>query len=149
MSEATAPSLYPLMHFQDPLAAIDFLERAFGFERMVVVPHPERDVQHAELALGNSVFMIGGDDDDPRLPTRPGTGWVYVAVDDVDAHCRRARGAGAEILTEPFESEHGFRGYTALDPEGNQWHFGTHRPVANAAPPPAATDSNDHRNQRS
>jgi uncharacterized glyoxalase superfamily protein PhnB len=131
---ADGPSLYPLMHYRDPLAAIDFLERAFGFERMVVVPHPDRDVQHAELAFGTSVFMIGGDDDDPRLESRPGQGWVYVAVDDIDGHCEVARREGAEIITEPFESEHGFRGYTALDPEGNQWHFGNHRPVTPAAP---------------
>ena len=125
---ATGPSLYPLLHYKDAPAAMDFLERAFGFERRVVVPHPDGTVQHAELALGHSVLMIGGDRDDPRLGSRPGQGWIYVAVDDVDAHCDTARREGAEILAEPADSEHGFRGYTALDPEGNQWHFGTHRP---------------------
>lgn len=123
-----APALYPLMHYRDGHAAIDFLERAFGLRRLVVVPHADGAVQHAELALGQSIFMIGGDRDDPRLESRPGTGWIYVAVDDVDEHFERARREGAEVLRGPADSEHGFRGYTALDLEGNQWHFGSHRP---------------------
>lgn len=132
-----APSLYPLMHYKDGHAAMDFLERAFGFRRLAVVPHADGSVQHAELAFGQSVFMIGGDRDDPRLESRIGQGWIYVAIGDIDAHCERARGEGAEIITEPFESEHGFLGYTALDPEGNQWHFGTHRPTPDGATDPA------------
>jgi uncharacterized glyoxalase superfamily protein PhnB len=126
---SAGPSLYPLLHYRDAFAAMDFLEHAFGFQRLSVVPRADGGVQHAELALDQSILMIGGDDDDPRLPDRPGRGWIYVAVDDVHGHCETARRHGAQIITEPFDSEHGFRGYTALDPEGNQWHFGSHRPV--------------------
>ena len=58
-----------------------------------------------------------------------GHGWVYVMVADVDAHCARARGAGAQILGDPHGSPDGtFRGYSARDPEGNLWSFGTDRP---------------------
>jgi predicted enzyme related to lactoylglutathione lyase len=49
--------------------------------------------------------MLGSDRDDPRLGRRAGKGWIYVAVPDTDAHCRRARDAGAEILTEPFDTD--------------------------------------------
>jgi uncharacterized glyoxalase superfamily protein PhnB len=81
--------------------------------------------------------MIGEDRDDPRCQSWPSQGWIYVAVDDIDAHCRRARTQGAQIITEPFDTEYGFRGYAALDPEGNRWHFGTHRPVAQAPSSPS------------
>jgi uncharacterized glyoxalase superfamily protein PhnB len=48
----------------------------------------------------------------------------YVEVGDVDAHCERARAAGAAILREPEEPGIGARIYTAEDPEGHRWMFG-------------------------
>ena len=128
-----APSLYPLMRFTDAPAAIDFLERAFGFKRREVIANPDGTVAHAELALGASILMLGSDRDDPRLGRRAGAGWIYAAVPDADAHCQTARQQGAEIIAEPYDTDYGSRDYTALDPEGNQWHFGTYQPAADAS----------------
>jgi uncharacterized glyoxalase superfamily protein PhnB len=51
-----------------------------------------------------------------------------VAVDDVDAHYRRAKAAGAEVLNEPHDALGGTqRGYSARELEGNLWSFGTDR----------------------
>jgi uncharacterized glyoxalase superfamily protein PhnB len=127
---AEPPTLYPLMRFTDAPAAIEFLERAFGFTRREVIANPDGTIAHAELMLGPSILMLGSDRDDPRLGRRAGTGWIYVAVADPDAHCERARRAGAQIVTAPFDTDYGSRDYAALDPEGNQWHFGTYQPVA-------------------
>jgi uncharacterized glyoxalase superfamily protein PhnB len=44
-------------------------------------------------------------------------------VDDVDGHCARARGAGAQVQGDPRDMPYGVRTYGALDPEGNQWWF--------------------------
>ncbi len=128
----TAPTLYPTLRYTDAHGAIEFLERAFGFRRRVVYDGPDGTVAHAELAYGPSILMLGSDRDDPRVGRRAGTGWLYVAVDDADEHCRGAREAGAEIIAEPYDTDYGSRDYTALDPEGNQWHFGTYRPPAEA-----------------
>jgi uncharacterized glyoxalase superfamily protein PhnB len=133
-----APTLYPAMRFDDAPAAIDFLERAFGFVRREVHANPDGTIAHAELTLGPSILMLGSDRDDPRLGRRAGTGWLYVAVDDADEHCRRAREAGAEIIREPFDTDYGSRDYTALDLERNEWHFGTYRPAADTAAPASA-----------
>ena len=46
---------------------------------------------------------------------------TVVYVDDVDAHCRHARAAGAKIEREPQDQDYGVREYTARDREGNQW----------------------------
>ncbi len=135
----TEPTLYPLMRFTEAPAAIDFLERAFGFRRREVIENPDGTIAHAELSLGPSILMLGSDRDDPRLGRRAGKGWIYVAVDDADEHCRRARQEGAEIVTEPFDTDYGSRDYTALDPEGNQWHFGTYRPPVEEAGGSSAT----------
>ncbi|MGH8249191.1 MAG: VOC family protein [Steroidobacteraceae bacterium] len=42
---------------------------------------------------------------------------------DVDAHCERARKAGAVIQMEPTTQFYGDRTYRAVDPEGHIWSF--------------------------
>ncbi len=51
---------------------------------------------------------------------------VYLFVDDVDAHCARARKAGAQVVLEPTDTHWGDRLYCADDPEGQFWTFATH-----------------------
>ena len=53
---------------------------------------------------------------------------LCVYVDDVDAHCERARAAGAKIIREPKTTDYGDkywtdRSYGAVDPEGHLWWF--------------------------
>jgi uncharacterized glyoxalase superfamily protein PhnB len=123
-----APTLYPSMRYRDAPAAISFLESSFGFERREVIANEDGTIAHAELALGPSILMLGSDRDDPLVGSRAGLGWIYVAVDDADAHHDRARRAGAQIVIELHDTEYGSRDYAARDPEGNLWHFGTYRP---------------------
>jgi uncharacterized glyoxalase superfamily protein PhnB len=128
-----APTLYPTMRFTDAPAAISFLENAFGFRRLHVYENPDGTVAHAELAFGPSILMLGSDRDDRLRGRKAGQGWMYVAVDDADAACERARAGGAEIVAEPYDTEYGSRDFTARDPEGNVWSFGTYRPAPDAA----------------
>jgi uncharacterized glyoxalase superfamily protein PhnB len=51
-----------------------------------------------------------------------------IYVDDVDAHCARARAVGAIIADEPSVHDYGEeywsdRSYGALDPERHLWWF--------------------------
>ncbi|WP_348527545.1 MULTISPECIES: VOC family protein [unclassified Mesorhizobium] len=49
---------------------------------------------------------------------------VYVRLQqDIDAHCEKARAAGAEIVEEPADHFYGERQYRARDPEGHVWTF--------------------------
>ncbi len=136
-----APTLYPSLSYRDASRAIQFLQDAFGFQKRVVYPNNDGSIAHAELSLGPSVLMLGTDREDPLRGTRAGKGWLYVAVDDADAHCARARAAGATIVTELHDTDYGSRDYAARDPEGNLWNFGTYRPAAGAAETPASTAS--------
>jgi uncharacterized glyoxalase superfamily protein PhnB len=129
----TTATMHPFARYEDAHGAIDWLERAFGFERRSVTPSEDGGVMHAELGVGESVFMIGsagGTDIGVQPPQRLGaaTAGVYVVVEDVDAHCDRARGAGAEIVREPEDTPYGSREYMARDPEGHPWSFGTYVP---------------------
>ena len=48
---------------------------------------------------------------------------------DPDAHHERAVAAGAQIVRELTDQPYGAREYTARDPEGHVWSFGTYRPA--------------------
>ena len=52
-------------------------------------------------------------------------GGMVVHVDDVDAHCERARAAGADITSEPRDQDYGQREYAVRDPEGHSWWIAT------------------------
>jgi uncharacterized glyoxalase superfamily protein PhnB len=131
-AQTSATILIPTLIYDDAPAAIDFLCRAFGFEKRLVVPAPDGGVMHSELSLGPGVIMVGSPK--PALGYRsPRTlggvhGGVCVHVADVDAHCARARAAGAEIVKEPKDEEYGARGYQARDPEGHSWYFSDYVP---------------------
>ncbi|MGC4749348.1 VOC family protein [Micromonospora sp. DT201] len=120
-------TVYPVFRYPDPRSAIDWLCSAFGFQAHAVHEAPDGSVAHAELVLDTGMIMLGGRADaTPRLIHDDPQD--YVAVPDVDAHCARARAAGAEITQEPFDTDYGSRDYAARDLDGNVWTFGTYRP---------------------
>jgi uncharacterized glyoxalase superfamily protein PhnB len=132
-TQVGAATMHPFARYDDAHAAIDWLERAFGLERRSVTESRTGEVVHAELGLGGSVFMLGaagGTDIGVQPAKRVGTatGGVYVVIEDVDAHCERARAAGAEIVREPEDTPYGSREYLARDLEGHPWSFGTYVP---------------------
>lgn len=133
MTGTEAPNIFPFLRYAQAPAAIEWLERAFGFRRGLVVPNPDGTIAHAEIHLGPGVVMLGSareDDLNMRVPADLGAvnQGIYAFVPDVDAHCARALAAGAQILRPPADTSYGSREYVARDPEGNLWSFGTYRP---------------------
>ena len=122
------PTVFPSLVYDDTNAALGFLTAAFGAKRHAAYGG-DGTIQHAELRFGNGIVMFGSSQPDAPA-TRGGGGGIYVVVIDPDAHCARAREAGAEILREPFDTDYGSRDYSAKDPEGNVWHFGTYQSFA-------------------
>lgn len=127
-------ALYPSLSYDDAPSAIDFLVRAFGFERRFVAPGPDGTVAHAELSFGSGVVFVATSKPERRWlsPRKVGavTQSLSVRVADPDAHYARAKAAGANIVRALEDEEHGSRGYLVEDPEGHQWYFGTYRPGA-------------------
>lgn len=133
--------LIPNLRYDDAPAAIDFLCAAFGFERHAVFANADDPslIDHAQLRYGGSLLMLSSaiaSDWATRAPLRTvkqaggNTQTLYLIVDDVDAHCARARAAGAAIFVEPHDPGYGGRVYGAHDPEGNAWSFGSYDPLA-------------------
>ncbi|MGW8061356.1 VOC family protein [Streptomyces ziwulingensis] len=125
------PSVYPTLLYADAGAAVRQLTRAFGFIELAVYEGEDGSVVHAELAQGNGAVMLGskgtGSRFDEAMKNAGPTG-IYVVVEDVDAHHRRAVEHGADILMPPTDQEYGSRDYMARDLEGNVWSFGTYAP---------------------
>jgi uncharacterized glyoxalase superfamily protein PhnB len=134
-----AQRIVPFIGYEDAAAAIEWLERAFGFREKRDQRYEEGGtITHAELELDGAAIYLST----PAGYASPRTlraeseaarraydnPWVidglFVEVDDVEAHFERAREAGATILREPEEPGIGFRIYSAEDPEGHRWMFG-------------------------
>ncbi len=137
IAKTTTATVIPALQYRDAPAAIEFLCRAFGFERKAVYEGEGGSIAHAELTLGNGMIMLGSINDGEygRLLVRPHeaggvTMSVYCIVEDPDAHCACARAAGAEITREPVTQDYGGRDYTCKDTEGHVWTFGTYDPWA-------------------
>ena len=122
------PRVTPYLYYQDVAAALRFLADAFGFREKLRMPGPDGKIVHAEMTLGDGLVMMGCPGADYRNPKRLGqtTQSLYVYVDDVDAHCARAKKAGAKIINEPEDQFYGDRRYGAEDAEGHHWFFATH-----------------------
>ena len=128
-------SVIPTLRYVDAPAAIRFLAEAFGFEASLVVEGEGGLIDHAQLVHGTGMVMLGSARDNEYGSfvggsERPFRSSVYVVVEDVHAHVAQARGAGAEILMGPEEQEYGGSDYSARDPEGNIWSFGSYDPWA-------------------
>jgi len=138
------PPISPLLFYRDARAALDFLQRAFGFETRMVVDDGQGGVIHSEsVFLGHVVMVCGPPPGTYASPLDLGgrrTGSVHVQVPDgLDALFEQARAAGATIEREPADQPYGDRVFTCLDPEGHSWSFGQTLKALSAEEMAAAT----------
>lgn len=133
----TTATIIPSLRYRDAPAAIDWLCRAFGFEKNAVYADEKGIVQHAQLVFGNGMVMLGsvanagawgGRIAQPDEIGGRETQCPCVIVADCDAHYARARAAGAVIVDELERKEYGGAGYSCRDPEGHLWWFGSYDP---------------------
>ena len=123
-------SVWPSVRCRDTRVLIDFLVAAFGFEEQFSVPGEDgKGIIHAQIRWpGGGGVMLGdaevGDAFHLALPFGPVS--IYVVTDQPDALHDRAVAAGATIVTGLRDEEYGSRGFSATDPEGNLWSFGTY-----------------------
>ncbi len=135
MTDDLVPNIFPAIRYRDADAAIAFLKDAFGAEEKALYRGENGAVAHGELRLGAGLIMVGQYPDEGWMagdPPRPSSGTVsiYVVITDPDRHAAAARAAGANIVRELEDMDYGSREYSARDPEGNLWSFGTYDPYA-------------------
>jgi uncharacterized glyoxalase superfamily protein PhnB len=136
LAKNTKATVIPCLRYRDAAAAIEWLCRAFGFEKQLVVPNKDGTIAHAQLSFGNGMIMLGSvvASEFGRLMKQPDeiggaeTQPPYVIVSDADTLYARAKAAGAKIVLDIKDEDYGGRGFTCRDPEGHVWNFGTYDP---------------------
>ncbi len=119
--------------YRDAPAALEWLERAFGFETTMAIDPPpgQPTMGHYEMDCGVGRIMIGSEwTDSARSPASVGgvnTQSLHIGLaEGIDAHCERARAAGATIVQEPEDQFYGDRTYRVADLDGHVWTFSQH-----------------------
>jgi uncharacterized glyoxalase superfamily protein PhnB len=141
-AKACPSTVVPSLRYRDALAAIDWLIRAFGFEKQAVYLGPDSTtVMHAQLTFGNGMVMLGsvareGDNENEynKLMVQPDevggreTKGIYLIVNDADQVHATAKAAGAEMVLDIRDMDYGGRAFTCRDLEGHLWNIGTYDP---------------------
>jgi uncharacterized glyoxalase superfamily protein PhnB len=108
-------------------ATMEFMERAFGFARGVVLPDPDGQLRYAEMRHGDSVLMLVRKGDE--MTATGGAAALYTYVADVDRALMQARDAGAGV-SEAQDRPWGDRVAVVTDPDGYRWVLATFKKLA-------------------
>jgi uncharacterized glyoxalase superfamily protein PhnB len=134
---ASTPSVIPMISYENGIAALEWLRKAFGFHETARLTTPDGKLSHGEMEAGKGLIMLASPTPDYRSPKHhrevceqarkwSAVPWiidgVLVYVDDLDQHFKRAKAAGAMMLSEIEEGPPGRR-YRAEDLEGHRWFF--------------------------
>src|SRR5262245_54102252 len=111
----TTPSVVPMISYEDGIAALEWLARAFGFRETTRMTTPDGRLSHGEMAAGDGLIMLASPTPEYHGPKHhretceQARRWstvpwiidgVLVFVDDLEQHFVRAKEAGATILSE-------------------------------------------------
>jgi len=120
-------TVLPHVVYSDVTAAIAWLTHTFGFTEHYRYGEPGAP-NGAQMGLAKACIMLHRARPGSTTPAQSGfeTQSLTVFVEDVDAHYRRSRVAGARIVEEPHETEYGEYQYAALDLDGHHWLFSRH-----------------------
>jgi uncharacterized glyoxalase superfamily protein PhnB len=121
------PAFSSRVAYRDQRAALEWLEKAFGFKTTVLATDRDGAVIYAEMRFGTGLIHVGSEWDTIKAPGSIGganTQTITVHLESgLDEHCERARAAGGRIIDEPKDQFHGDRTYRVVDPQGHIWAF--------------------------
>lgn len=125
-----APGMHPINTYlavANVGASMDFLERAFGLARGVVLPDADGQIRYAEMRHGDSVVMLIRKGD--AATATGGSPALYAYVNDVDVVAVQARQAGAGV-GDAQDMPWGDRTAVVTDPDGYRWVLATFKKLA-------------------
>ncbi|MDW0163784.1 MAG: VOC family protein [Nitrososphaeraceae archaeon] len=124
-------SITPVLIVKDGDAAIEFYKKGFDVEERHRMKSPDGRVAHAELKLGDSIFMLSDEYPEMKCHSPNSIGGspvsMYVYVEDVDELFNRAVSAGAKVLDPVKDQFWGDRHGRLEDPFGHLWSIATHK----------------------
>jgi PhnB protein len=112
--------------------AIEFYKKAFGAEERFRMSGPDgKAIMHAELKIGDSIFMLSEESKEMKAHSPESIGGspvsMYVYVNDVDAIFNQAISQGATVLKPVSDQFYGDRSGYLRDPFGHLWSLATHK----------------------
>ncbi|MGI0001910.1 MAG: VOC family protein [Nitrososphaeraceae archaeon] len=112
--------------------AIQFYKKAFGAEERFRMHGPDgRTIMHADLKIGDSVFMLTEESKEMKALSPESIGGspviLYVYVKDVDSIFNQAISEGASELKPVRDQFYGDRSGYLRDPFGHLWSIATHK----------------------
>jgi uncharacterized glyoxalase superfamily protein PhnB len=116
--------VFPVLNYDDPDRALDWLSEAFGFVPGLVARDDDGAITHAEVLTDeDGIVFISG-------KTGPASAQVvYVSVDDAVPIHDRAVAAGAQLVNPLHHTDYGSHEFCCADPAGHLWTFGTYEPT--------------------
>ena len=130
-------TIIPYLCYRDAAAAIDFYKRAFGATELMRLSEPSGKIGHAELKIGEALFMISDEYPDYDAISAETLGGspikLHVYVANVDQFAQRALAEGATLSRPIADQSYGDRSGQLKDPFGYTWVVATHQkdvPVA-------------------
>ena len=108
-------------------ASMDFLQRAFGFSRGVVLADVDGQLRYGEMRHGDAVVVLIRKGD--VATATGGAAALYTYVADVDKTVSQARQAGGGA-DEAEDTPWGDRVATVTDPDGYRWVLATFKTLA-------------------
>jgi len=122
-------SLTPYLAVADPARAIEWYAEVFDAKLLgEPIVMPDGRIGHAEMRVGDTVFMLAGEFPEERhlSPTTLGgsTVGLMLHVPDADATYAKAVDLGATAL-RPISVQYGARAGTIHDPFGHRWFIQT------------------------
>jgi PhnB protein len=124
-------TLTPYMTVRNAARAIEFYKQAFGAVEKGVMKGPDGKVMHAELRIGDSLFMLADEFPEfgsmsPQSTGGSGTG-LHIYIEDVDSAFDRAIKAGGVVEMPVSDMFWGDRYGKLVDPFGHKWSIATHK----------------------
>jgi PhnB protein len=112
--------------------AIQFYKKAFGAEERFRMHGPDdKTIMHADLKIGDSVFMLTEESKEMKALSPESIGGspvsMYVYVKDVDSIFNQAISEGATELKPVRDQFYGDRSGYLRDPFGHLWSIATHK----------------------
>ena len=130
MDSGLAPGMQaisPYLAVANVAASMEFMERAFSFQRGVVLADPDGQLRYAEMRHGDSAVILVRKGD--ATTASGGATALYTYVQDVDRALMQAREAGAGV-GEAEDRAWGDRVAVVTDPDGYRWVLATFKKLA-------------------
>lgn len=125
------PWVSPYITVKDAQAALDFYQKAFGFQKKDAIKGDDGSIWHAEMRYKNQLLMLGKEGAYDKAALSPQTSKVespislYLYCENVDQFYWSAIAGGAKSLMAPQDMFWGDRMCKLECPDGYVWTFAT------------------------